>query len=354
MTIYGQDDEKSSLMESRAKEESGNPFKNGTSDYGTLLNTAAGMTTRISLSQMPRKRLLSLLGGLILVAIVFTAAFYEYALDLTREQIISSASARIDSTLLTKPVVYVGVISRYPPNIIYHGYQPVLDYLTSQTPYRFELKLSDDYNHAVQMLVRKEVAAAFLGSYVYVGAHKEHGVIPILKPLNENLEPFSRSVVITSISSNIYSLNDLREKRIALPSTESFSSIWLLRNELPRHHISERDFAEVHSFPHHQTVIHNVLKHVYDVGVTREYLVKHLVNKSLRVLLYSDPVPTSPLVVAADYSKEIVHAIKTTLLAVNEKHPDRAMITRGWDMEFVHGFVEASDRDYESIRHLRR
>jgi len=303
---------------------------------------------------MTKQRFLLTTAGILFLALIFTVLFYEYSLDIARERIITRAKSAIDSASLSKPVVYLGVISRYPPNIIYHGYQPILDYLTSKTAYRFELKLSDDYNQAVQMLARKEVAAAFLGSYVYVQAHRDHGVIPILKPLNENHEPFSRSVVITGISSKIFTIEDLKGKRIALPSKESFSSIWLTRNELRKHALRQQDLAEIRNFPHHQSVIHNVTKNVYDAGVTREYLVKKLINKSLRVLLYSDPVPTSPIVAAADYPKDIIRAIKETLLAVNQSHPDRATITKGWDIEFVNGFVEASDHDYDSIRRLGR
>lgn len=312
------------------------------------------MISRYSLNQMSKKRLIGSLAVILFLALAFTVAFYQYSLDIGRERIIASPDSAIDSTSLSKPVVYLGVISRYPPNIIYHGYQPILDYLTSKTQYRFELKLSDDYNQAVQMLVRKEVAAAFLGSYVYVKAHQDYGIVPILKPLNENFEPFSRSVVITGITSKIYSINDLKGKRLALPSKESFSSIWLVRNELPKHNIRERDFVEIRNFPHHQSVIHNVTKNVYDVGVTREYLVKQLVNKSVRVLLYSDPVPTSPIVAAADYPKDIVLAIKRTLLEINQRHPQRETITKGWDNEFIYGFVEAVDHDYDIIRSIGR
>lgn len=310
------------------------------------------MTTNYTLSLVAKKKLISIVAGIVLLALVFTVVFYQYTLDIASDQVIRSTGSVIDSTSLSKPVVFLGVISRYPPNIIYHGYQPILDYLTSKTPYRFELKLSDDYNQAVQMLARKEVAAAFLGSYVYVQAHREYGIIPILKPLNENFEPFSRSVVITGITSKVFSISELKGKRIALPSKESFSSIWLIRNEIRKHGIREQDLAEIRNFPHHQSVIHNVAKNVYDAGVTREYLVKKLINKSLRVLLYSDPVPTSPIVVAADYPKDIIKAIKETLLAVNQSNPDRATITKGWDIEFVNGFVEAVDHDYDSIRRL--
>jgi phosphonate transport system substrate-binding protein len=304
--------------------------------------------------KMTKKKVIYSLIVLLFIAAIFTFLFYNYSLNIERIIKTEPAENLIDSTSLNKPVVYIGVISRYPPNIIYRGYQPILDYLTSKTKYRFELKLSDDYNKAVNMLVNKEVIAAFLGSYVYSNAHKLYGVIPILKPLNENFEPFSRSVLFTNSASDIYSINDLKNKKIALPSIESFSSNWLLKYEFVKYKLKEKDLADIRIFPHHQSVIHNVLKRYYDAGVTREYLLKKINDGSIRVLLYSDPYPTSPLVVAPDYPKPIVDAIKKTLLEINQNNPKRAVITKDWDIEFIYGFVEATDLDYDIIRTISK
>jgi phosphonate transport system substrate-binding protein len=303
---------------------------------------------------MDKKKLYGGLLALFVLAAIFTIFFYNYAMNIESRQILAANEFRLDSAALQKPIVYIGVISRYPPNIIYHGYQPILDFLTSRTSYRFELKLSDDYTQAVQMLIKKEVAAAFLGSYVYVRAHKEYGIVPILKPLNENAEPFTRSVLFTSASSRIYNVDELRGKKIALPSPESFSSNWLLKRELPAHRFRVTDLAEVKYFPHHQSVIEYVSRNMFDAGVTREYLIKKLIDKSLRVLQYSEPYPTSPLVVAADSPREIVAAITGALLAVNQENRERIALTERWDAEFRNGFVAASDSDYNSIRNVSR
>jgi phosphonate transport system substrate-binding protein len=229
------------------------------------------------------------ISGIVLLTIistVFTFYFYQHVMNI--EGIVDSESEDliVDSSSIRKPVVYISVISRYPPNIIYSGYQPMLDYLTSQTSYRFELKLCEDYNQAVQLLMKKEVAAAFLGSYVYIKARSEFGVIPILKPLNRNFEPFSRSVLFTSSAKNIYSINDLKNKKLALPSKSSYSSNWLLQYEFKKHNIHPGDLGEIVNFPHHQGVIQNVLNELFDAGVTREYLIKRIQNRNIRILMY--------------------------------------------------------------------
>ncbi len=291
---------------------------------------------------------------LTIISIVFTYFFYHYTMNI--EGIIATErEAQVDdSSSVHKPIVYISVISRYPPNIIYNGYQPLLDYLTSQTPYRFELKLCEDYNQAVQLLLKKEVAAAFLGSYVYIKARSEHGVIPILKPLNSNFEPFSRSVLFTGSAKNIYSINDLKNKKLALPSTESYSSNWMLEYEFKKNNIHPNELAEIVNFPHHQSVIQNVTNDLFDAGVTREYLIKKILNRNIRILMYSDPFPTSPIVVAREHSSEIVRSLKQVLLSINRDNPNRETITRGWDNEFIYGFVEANDKDYDIVRTIRK
>lgn len=299
-----------------------------------------------------KQTLISSLLILTAVSAVFTFFFYRYIMNIDGVVKPSFDVHNIDTASVRKPVIHISVISRYPPNIIYSGYQPMLDYMTSRSAYRFELKLCDDYNQAVQLLLTKQVAAAFLGSYVYMKARAEHGVIPILKPLNSDFEPFSRSVLFTTSTKDIYSISDLKNTRLALPSKESNSSNWMLRYEFTKFNIRTSDLASIVNFPHHQMVINNVLNNVFDAGVTREVLIKNIHNRNIRILLYSDPFPTSPIVVAKDCSPEIVAELKRILLTIGRATPDRERITRGWDNEFIYGFVEANDKDYDAIREI--
>jgi phosphonate transport system substrate-binding protein len=290
---------------------------------------------------------------LIIVA-ALTALFYFIAMDIEREYEQPSVTIVSDTVALNKPVVYVGVISRYPPTIMFRGYQPIMDYLTENTPYRFELRLSQDYNEALQNLLARRVTAVFLGSYLYVQAHARYGVVPVLKPLNENRQPFSRSVLIAGERTSIQSVEDLVGKRLALPSTESFSAHWLMEFECRRHAITPSQFASIQNFSHHNTVITQVLNGAYDAGVTRELLVKHLLGNGLRPVAYSAAIPSSPLAVLKDFDPAVVGAMKAALLAVNKDDAKRAITTKDWDAEFVNGFVEASDDDYAAVRAIVR
>ena len=301
----------------------------------------------IIVRNMTRKKIRLYSTAALLITAFFTWLFYNYTLDI-EQQIYRNEVTLPKPDAGKKEVVYIGVISRYPPNVIYRGYQPMLDYISSRSKYRFELRLSEDYNQAVNMLIRKEVAASFLGSYLYVRANKMYGVVPILKPLNENREPFSRSVLFTGANSGIFSINDLKGKNIALPSRESYSANWLLSYVFKKNNLAEKELKGITNFPHHQSVIYNVLQGNFDAGVSRENLVKKIQDNSIRVLMYSDPFPSSPLVAAKDYPKDIIETIKSVLLSVKPGKDNP--VTKGWDNEFVYGFVTASDSDYNVIR----
>jgi phosphonate transport system substrate-binding protein len=283
---------------------------------------------------------------------IITFVFYFRITDISHIEINPKSSHENYSENINKKTVYIGVISRYPPHILYQGYQPMLDYLTACTNFKFELKLSGDYNGAVTNLINREVTAAFLGSYLYVQANNQYGIIPILKPLNENLEPFSRVALITKEGSGINKISDLKNKKLALPSKESFSANWIAKREFQKYGMSEKDLNSIKNFPHHQNVIYQVIKGNFDAGVVREYLLDNYKNSGLKVIAYSEPISTPPLVVMPQYDKEIVKEIVNALLMLNQKEKNREGITKNWDKEFIYGFIEAHDSDYNYIRQI--
>jgi len=200
--------------------------------------------------------------------------------------------------------------------------------------------------------VRGEVAAAFLGTYIYVRAHQQFLVRPILKPLNENGEPFSRSVLITRTESPIRAIRDLRGKRVALPSQDSFSGNWLPLAEFPRAGFASKDLPVVRHFSHHQSVVYQVLKGSFDAGVVKERVAREFGDRNLRIVSSSSPIPGSPLVVKRDCDTAIVQSLQGALLAIDVRTPAGRERVRQWDQEFRYGFVVATDEDYDEVRAL--
>lgn len=295
---------------------------------------------------MNKKVILGIL-VVVLLGSTLTVFFYIRGMDISRPYpAITVSNAEFGEN---KPTARIGVVSRYPPHIIARGYQPIMDYLTRATPYRFELVLSSNYEHTLQQLVNGEVSAAFFGSYLYVKSGRKYKLTPILKPLNENFQPFFRSVLVVPVGSSLRSVSDLRGKRLALPSPESFSGNWLINYVLPVEGIKLAELEEVQHFAHHHTVVYQLLKGAYDAGVIRDYLAAQYVRRGLKIIARSEPIPGSPIVISPRSDTSVVSALKSALLAVNASMRDTLL---GWDKEFTHGFITANDSDYNFVRDI--
>lgn len=254
----------------------------------------------------------------------------------------------------SKQVVYFSAITLYHPIVMYQKYQPLMNYLTENTPYKFELKLSQDYRDIINFLKSNTVQVALLGGVTYLEAKKEFDVTPILKPVGVDGKPFYRCVFITRYSNkSIKSLSDLKGKSVAFASKLSTSG-----NLAPLYHlyaeggISLNDLAAHTNLKYHDSVAREVLRGKYDAGAVIDSVAHRFKDKGLRVISGSEEIPGLPIVVRSDVSPKLVDAIKKALLSLDYNNPAHRRMMEQWDEEFRYGFVEARDSDYDSIRKM--
>ena len=119
---------------------------------------------------------------IITAIIVLNWIFYNNSTDIT----VKNSNDSIITNQIDKPVKYFGVVSRYSPREIFYGYQPIMDFLTENTPYKFELKLNTSYEGTAEQLANGEISIASLGSLIYVKLQDEYDLEVILKPLSKN------------------------------------------------------------------------------------------------------------------------------------------------------------------------
>jgi len=249
-----------------------------------------------------------------------------------------------------KPVAYFGVISRYHPVVMYEEYQPMMHYLTSQTPYRFELKLGKTYEDAVNYLQQGEVQIASLGAVTYLEAHALFEAVPILRPLNKKGDPSYRSIIVTRKDSDLKTLGDLKGRTFAFASVHSTSGNLFGRYVLKQAGVQLEDLHRYTNFKHHDQVAKAVLAQQCAAGSVKDIVAYRYQSKGLRFLHISDPIPSVPLVVRPDVPEAFVHAVKTALLRIDLNNPEHQRMLAEWNEEFKYGFVETTDADYEPIR----
>lgn len=247
------------------------------------------------------------------------------------------------------PVVYFGVIPRYNPMVMYRNYQPIMDYLTEKTPYRFELKLPRSYSEAVELLKTGKVQIESLGDVTFFEANRDFGAIPVVRPLNQDGRPDYRSIIIVRDESPIAKLADLRGKRFAFGNAHSTSG-----NLIPRAYLFEKgitlfDFAAYENLDSHDAVAKAVLKGKVDAGAVKDVVAKRYQEHGLRFLAHSPPIPSVPIVVRPGTDPQMVKAVREALLAIDPRDPAMAQRMKDWDPEFSHGFIPAEFSDYAEI-----
>jgi len=246
--------------------------------------------------------------------------------------------------------VYFGVIPRDNPRIMYEKYQPLLDYLTAQTPYQYKLVLKKNYAETVSALGRGETDLALLGPLTYLEAHAKFGAVSILKSKGAGGRTSYRSVIITKKDSPVKTVAELRGKNVAFAAAKSTSG-----NLMPRYlladagiHLSELSGYE--NFDYHDSVAKAVLKGQYTAGGVRDSVAKKYLRLGIAVIAESEPIPTGPLVAGPDTPAAVIEHIKKALLGLDPQKPDSQAVLKRLDDDYQNGFVEASDQDYAGTR----
>ncbi|MCM2356724.1 MAG: phosphate/phosphite/phosphonate ABC transporter substrate-binding protein [Geobacteraceae bacterium] len=253
-----------------------------------------------------------------------------------------------------KPVVRFGVIPRYNPIIMYKRYQPIMDYLTANTPYKFELKISRDYPEAVRFLTDGVTQVSSLGDVTFAEANVQCAAVPILKPLNREGKPYYRSAIIVREDSPLSSLADLRGRTMAFGSPHSTSGNLIPRYLLWNSGIRLQELKSFTNLKHHDAVAKAILKGQYDAGAVKDVVAEKYRSYGLRVLAWSGAIPSVPIVVTKTAPKQVVRALSDALLRLDRNNPGHREIMKNWDDEFKNGFAPAEIADYKDIFRLIR
>lgn len=247
--------------------------------------------------------------------------------------------------------VYFGVIPRDNPRIAYEKYQPLMDYLSEHSVYKYELVLKKSYEDTVNALGRGDINVALLGPLTYLEAHKEYGAICILKGVTVDGRPFDHSVIVTGEKSGIKKISDVKGRSFAFAATKSTSGNLIPRYMLAEHGIHLSELKEYKNFDYHDSVVKWILRGGYDAGAVSKVVADRYLPLGLRIIATSEPIPTVPVVIGPKTPYVIAEDVRSLLLNLNRTEEGRVVLEK-LDPGFRGGFIEARDNDYEGIRKM--
>jgi phosphonate transport system substrate-binding protein len=246
--------------------------------------------------------------------------------------------------------IYFGIIPRDNPRIMYEKYQPLLDYLSSETPYSYELVLKKNYEEAVEALAAGETDVALLGPLTYLEARARCGAVCILKPKGADGRARYKSVIVKKKGNPLSGLSGLKGETVAFASSKSTSGNLLPRYLLAGAGIHLNDLKGYANFDYHDSVVKAVLKGQYAAGAVRDSVARKYMKLGIEVIGESGEIPMGPLVVGPEVPPSVTEAVKKALLKLNPSDPGGQKVLKRLDEDLKYGFTEASDGDYEGVR----
>ena len=248
-----------------------------------------------------------------------------------------------------KRTVSFGVIPRFNPHVMYEYYQPLMDYLSRNTPYEFSLRVGRSYMETIESLEKGGTDLAYLGGASFSLARHRFGARALVKPRNPEGGTSYRCYIIVRNDSPIRTLSDLKGKKMAFGARRATTGSLIPSYMLADAGITMDLLGELKNLPHHEDVAKAVLKGTVDAGAVKDVVAWRYQPQGLRVIATSEKLPNAPIAAGPSLPKEVEAAMVAALLAIDANSPEGRKLLAGWGPEIRYGFVPARNEDYDFL-----
>lgn len=230
-------------------------------------------------------------------------------------------------------------------------FRPLAEHLSKSLGIPVRAISASSYSGVEVAMANDQVELAYFGPKIYVEARLRSGAEPLVIELNEQGEPFYSSVLVTSASSGITSLDEARGRTLAFTDANSMSGylmplVYLVRDRGVK---PEAYFSRVIYSGSHGASVLAVKNGDVDVAATntldlgRIYARGVVSSNDLRVLWTSEPIPGSVFACRGELPESLKAALREAMLSFNEN-------TEAMERMKFRGFAPASDKDFDPVR----
>lgn len=231
-------------------------------------------------------------------------------------------------------------------------WQPFADHLAGTLGRPVEIVIRGSYREVAEALARGEIDVCLTGSFLYVQARTELGIVPLVKRVIRGQSSYS-SLIVVRRDSGITSVEGLRGKRFAFTDRDSTSGYLL-----PVAHLADLGFPEPPAFfsevvftGNHDSALLAVYTGAADAAAfsTTRWLPENPRIGEFAILWRSEPITLGPFSVRRDLDRTLARHLKTAFLSFGKDSATRALAAQ-LDLD---GFEEARDEEYDGVRRIR-
>jgi phosphonate transport system substrate-binding protein len=235
-------------------------------------------------------------------------------------------------------------------------YRDFLDFIGKELGRPVEYVDAQGYEQINTMVETREIDGAVVCSGPYVDGHSKFGMELLAVPKAHGGTVY-HSYIIVPRDSPAKGLDDLKGKSFAFSDPMSNTGKLVPEYMLARKGTSSDKFFSktVYSGSHDKSIVAVAEKMVDGAAVDSliwEYLnkIKPELTGNTRVLLKSEPYTIPPFVVHPALDPTLKESLRTVLLNAHTKPLGKALL----DKMMIERFVPVADKDYDSIREMKR
>lgn len=242
----------------------------------------------------------------------------------------------------------LGSVAIDTPAVMHQRLRPLCDYLSDNLDRPVRLRLSGDYNSAIDQLAKGQLDIAYLTPVGYIRAQKAGKVRLLAKAVTRGRGTF-QLMLITRRDSGIRTVRDLAGRSFALGD----EAATLQRAILLHAGMGLERLGSYRFLGHFDNVARGVMNGDFDAGILKDTTAFEWERKGLRIVYASPELPSYNIAVRAGMDPSTAGAILAALRRLDPDNPAHVNVIHALD-ENYDGFVPAQDADYDPIRKLVR
>ena len=219
-------------------------------------------------------------------------------------------------------VLTVGVVPQFAVSRLHQIWKPILDNLSQQTGYQFELQGAADIPAFEREFLAGQYDIAYMNPYHYLLAEAQYR--PLLKDLGRQLY----GIVVVRKDSPVTSMEQLEDQVIAFPAPNALGASLMIRAALGDQYAIDYDARYVKT---HSSVYLNVLlgQAAAGGGVQKTFNQQPAkVRDQLRILYQTPKVAPHPLVVNRQLPDDVVEKIRQAFLVLAATDQGKALLKK--------------------------
>ncbi|MDH3997695.1 MAG: phosphate/phosphite/phosphonate ABC transporter substrate-binding protein [Desulfuromonadales bacterium] len=242
-----------------------------------------------------------------------------------------------------KDTIVFGVHPFKSPKKLVKMFKPVADHVGAALGKEVRLVVSQSYEELEQMYKNGQVDFGYMGPALYAKVGEDLNLQPLARIKVKGKGTF-QGVVVVKENSPIKSLADLKSKSFAFGDPASTLSHYVPHAMMMQQGVMLPDLEKYAFVGSHDNVAINVLNGNFTAGGLKPGVAKNYLDKGLRVLAQSEPVPEHIFVASPKLDAKTYNGIKVAIF--NASEPLKSI------KKSIDGVENAQYADYAELKKL--